>query len=288
MYFRRRRKQRKLLETLGKTGLSSRYLDASGASSRAQLVTPIPPPSYLPSNTGTHSSHHRLNASYHPSLNSSFAQNFNRYHRESQSELDLHHNSINGIDYRSIPNRFRPTPLNENYRGYGTMDYSSNNFDGNHLRRSLPKSFSDCDLCKRRIINEEQQQYSKEQDDNWRLENTQPRTYRDQIKERVISRPISDNELIPSSTVEYSTVLPRHQRITNENVHHLPFEYTQNENSNQERATGISNENNYTGKYYQHDDDDETKNRLNRRLHDPREIQRMSMRMNDRHSYYHQ
>ncbi len=334
IYFRRRRKQRKLLGAIGKTSLSSRYLDASGASSRAQLVTPLPPPP--PSTTtGTLRPTNISQNVHYPLSNPSFAQNMERYYRESRSEFDLHHNNIGGIDYRhhaSIPYRIRPTISNDNYRGYGTIDYSSNSYDGNRQRRSLPKSFSDCDLCKRRIINEEYQQYFNEQDDNWRLENTidrraEPRTYRDKIKERVrdrvTTRQIPDSEILPSSTptVEYSTVLPRHQRIVSESNHstgparHLPVEYISNENPNHIRTNefkrnasqerlGIStnpknivnaesNTSNLPGKYYDRDDDDDTKTHFNRHLHDTREIQEMSMRMNDqqnfnRHQYYHQ
>src|SRR5262249_36859305 len=159
------------------------------------------------------------------------------------SDFDLHQNNDGGIDIRhhaSIPYRIRPTISNDNLRGYGTIDYSSYNYDGNRQRRSLPKSFSDCDLCKQRVLNEEYQQYCNEQDDNWHLENSmerkgEPRAYRDKIKdrfrERVVPRQIPDTEVLPSSTsaVEYSTVLPRHQRIASESnrsnapVHHLPF-----------------------------------------------------------------
>ncbi len=306
-------------------------MDASGASSRAQLVTPLPPaplplPPPAPINNDTY---HRTNVHY-PLTNSSFAENMERYYRSSRSDFDLHNNNnIGGIDYRhhaSIPNRIRPIISDDNYRGYGTMD---NNYDGNRQRRSLPKSFSDCDLCKRRIINEEYQQYCNEKNDNWHLENTiegkvEPRPYRDKIKERfrerIVTRQIPDNELIPSqppptTTVEYSTVLPRHQRIASESnrpngpIHHLPFEYISNENPNEFKRNSsqerlgmstnqqhlINNENgtnNFTMKYYEHDDN-ETRTRLNRRLHDTREMQEMSMRMNDqqnlnRHQYYHQ
>jgi hypothetical protein len=314
-------------------------LDASGASSRAQLVTPLPPPLAAPAltNSGTHLAHHHLNVSrnaHHPFSNSSFAQNADRYYRESRSDYDLHQNSTGGIDYRhhaSNPHRIRPTTLTDNPRGYGTLDNSSYNYDGNRQRRSLPKSFSDCDLCKRRVVNEEYQQYSHEQDDNWRLENTmerkaEPRAYRDKIKERfrerAATRQSPDNEIIPTpiTPVEYSTVLPRHQRIASDSnrstgpIHHLPFEYIPNEsphtirsselkrnssherfglNPNQPHTTSDENgTSNFKVKYYERDDDDETKTRLNRRSHDTREIQEMSMRMNDqqnlnRHQYYH-
>jgi hypothetical protein len=315
--------------------LSSRYLDANGTSSRAQLVTPLP----NPNGNGTHSSRRRGSVSqslHHPLSNSSFAQNMERYHRSSQSDYDLHHNSMGDINYghhASIPSRSRPTTSNGNYRGYGTLDYSSYNYDGNR-RRSLPKSFSDCDLCKRRVIDEEYQQHYNEQDDNWRLENSldrrvtpsEPRAYREKIKERfrdrLSVRQIPDTDILPPSTttVEYSTVLPRHQRNgsesnrSNGSIHHLPFEYIPNENPNnirtnehkrnlsQERmATGnhqahtTNDENgtkNVTVKFYQHDDDDETKNRMDRSLHEAREVQEMSMRMNEqhfnRHQYHHQ
>jgi hypothetical protein len=328
-FFRRRRKQKKLLADIGKTNISSRYLDTSGASSRAQLVTPLPPPPPPSTNIGAYRTNTPQNIHY-PLSNSSFSQNMERYHRSSRSDFDLNHDG--GIDSRhhaSIPYRIRPTISNDNYRGFGTIDY---NYDANRPRRSLPKSFSDCDLCKRRVVTEEYQQYWNEQDDNWHLENTtertvEPRTYRDKIKERirerVTTRQVPDNELTPSSrtSVEYSTVLPRHQRIasgsnrSNGPIHHLPFEYISNENPNnirtnefkrissQERlgmttnqqhiTTDDSGTNNFTMKYYERDNDDGTKIHLNRRGHDTREIQEMSMRMNDqqnlnRHQYYHQ
>jgi hypothetical protein len=332
---RRRRKQQKLLESIEKANLSSRYLDTSGTSSRAQLVTPLPPP--LPNNTihDSYPSHRRASVSqnvHYPLSTSSFAQNTERYYRESQSDFDLHHNSTNGIDYRhhaSIPCRVRPIAANGNYRGYGTVDHGSYNYDGNHHRRSLPRSFSDCDLCKRRVINEEYQQYSNEHDNNWHLDNTleqraEPRSYRDKIKERfrerLTVRQTPDSDVLPTSTttVEYSTVLPRHQRMSSESngpVHHLPFEYIPNENpttlrtvefkrslsherlptgNNQQRiASDESGTTNFTVKFYEHDDDDDAKTHLDRCLHEGREVQEMSMRMNEqqnfnRHQYYHQ
>jgi hypothetical protein len=281
-------------------------LDASGASSRAQLVTPLSPSPPINNNTFHHTNVSQ-NIHYPSPLNSSFSQNIDRHHRSSRSEFDLHssnnNNIINGIDPRhhaSIPYRIRPGISYENPRGYDTIDY---NYDGNRSqRRSLPKSFSDCDLCKRRVVNEEHQQYFNEQNDNWHLENNsserkiEPRTYRDRIKERfrdrVTTHQIPDSEhlspLPPMTTttavanVEYSTVVPRHQRIaseTNRSVHHLPFEYIPNDG------------NNLPVKYYEHSDD-ERKSSLNRRLNDTREIQEISMRMNDqqnfnRHQYYH-
>ena len=259
---------------------------------------------------------------------SSFAQNTERYYRESQSDFDLHHNSLNGIDYRhhaSIPYRVRPTTSTGNYRGYDTVDYGSYNYDGNR-RRSLPKSFSDCDLCKRRVINEEYQQYYNEQDDSCHLERRgETRSPRDKIKERfrerLTVRQNTDNDVLPSSattTVEYSTVLPRQQRITSESnapVHHLPFEYIPNENPNNIRTVEFkrnlsqerlpignnqqqcitSDENgttNFTVKFYERDDDDNNNNstnRFDRCLHDAREVHRMNEQQNfNRHQYYHQ
>jgi hypothetical protein len=330
--FRRRRKQQKLVQEIGKTNVSSRYLDASGTSSRAQLVTPLPPPNGNGVIHDTHSSRPRANISqstHYPLSSSSFAQNAERYHRDSRSDFDVHHNSSGGIDYRhhaSIPYRVRPTTSNGNFRGYSTIDHTSYNPDASYRRRAIPKSFSDCDLCKRRVIDEEHKQYYNEHDDNWQLGNTierraEPRAYRDKIKERVRERltvrQIPDTDVLPTSTVEYSTVLPRHQRIASESnrsdgpVHHLPFEYIPNENPNhirtvefkrnpsQERLSMGNNqqhlstdENGSTKKFYERNDDD-TINRLDRRLHEPREIQEMSMRMNEqqnmnRQQYYHQ
>ncbi|CAF3366042.1 unnamed protein product [Rotaria sp. Silwood1] len=338
LLFRRRRKQQKVIEDIANTNISSRYLDASGTSSRVQLV-----PSLSPTNGSgiIHDScpsprRASTSQSTHRSLSSSpFAQNMERYYRDSRSDFDLHHYSLDGLDYRdhaSIPYRTRSTTLNGNYRGYGTIDQSSFNYDTNRHRRSLPKSFSDCNLCKRRVINEEYQQYFNEQDDNWHLENTleqriEPRTYRDKIKERFRDhstvRPNSDNDIppSPSTTVEYSTILPRHQRIVSESnrsngpVRHLPFEYIPNETpsntrtmefkrsrsqdclttgNNQQHATNNeSGTTNFTMKFYDRDDDDDnTKNHFDRRLHEGREFSQMSMRTNgqpnfNRHQYYH-
>ncbi|CAF0844491.1 unnamed protein product [Adineta steineri] len=328
----RRRKQQKLSGTIGQPNISPRYLDTSGASSRVQLVTPLPPPN---SNKIIHDSYlSRRRPSLSPSTHhsqppSSFAQNTERYHRESRSDHDLHNDNIDRIDYRhhaSIPYRIRPTTINDNYRGYGTMDHAPYKSERNYHRRSIPKSFSDCDLCKRRVINEEYQQYLNEYDDNWRLKNTverkvEPRPYRDKIKERVRERltvrQISDGDVLPSTTtVEYSTILPRHQRITSESnrsngpVHHLPFEYIPNDirtpefkrNTSQERLATENNHprmfNNesgttiFTTKFYENDDND-TIHRINKRLREPREIQEMSLRMNEqqnmnKNQYYHQ
>jgi hypothetical protein len=321
------------LKTVGTTNVSSRYLDTSGTSSRAQLVTPLPPP---PNNNGIGTTTQRR-ASTSQSLHyPPFAQNMERYHRDSRSDYDLHHSTMDGIDYRhhaSIPYRTRGTTTNGIHRPYGTVDYSSRNYDGNH-RRSLPRSFSDCDLCKRHVVNEEYQQNYNEEDDSWHLENTierrlppEPRTYREKIKERfrerLTVRKLPDEDVSPS-TVEYSTVLPRHQRNTSESyrsngpVHHLPFEYIPNENSNNVRTVeynrnateervavgntqhhGVSDESgttNFTVKFYEHDDENEQENRLDRCLHEAREVQEMSMRMSEqqqqqqfsRHQYHHQ
>lgn len=307
-----------MLEDTGKPPISSRYLDTSGASSRAQLV----PPMSAPPVRSFHSTdpnfnqfpQHRLNASYRPSINSSFSPNLNRSPRASRSDFDLRQNNPPGIDYlhhASIPYRVRSTTTDDNPRGYGTMDHSSNHFAPNNLRRSLPKSFSDCDLCKQRIVDEEYQRYNNDKEENWHAQNstidrrTEPKVYQDKVKEhfreRVTTCPISDSELPPSTTaVEYSTVLPRHQRMHNESsgfAHHLPVEYIPNEyprGLNEEHA-GINNENrtaSYTVKYYERDDEeDSARNHFQRRSHDSaRESQQMSMRMNDRHQhqYYHQ
>lgn len=314
--FRRRRKQRKLLGDTGKPPVSSRYLDGTGTSSRAQLV---PPMSAAPPLRSFHStdpnfssfSQNRLNASYRPSMHPSFSPNLNRSPRASRSDFDLRQNDLPGIDYRhhaSIPYRVRSMTTNDNPRGYGTMDHPSNHFGPNNLRRSLPKSFSDCDLCKQRIVNEEYQRYNNDQEESWHAQNlsidrrAEPKVYQDKVKEhfreRVTTRPIADSELLPSPTaVEYSTVLPRHQRMHNESsgfAHHLPVEYIPNEfprGSNEEHA-GMNNENrtaSYTVKYYERDDeDDSARNYFQRRSQDStRESQQMSMRMNDRHQYYH-
>ena len=45
--------------------------------------------------------------------------------------------------------------------------------------------------------------------------------------------------------------------------------------------------------FYEHNDEDDTINRLDRRLHEPREVQEMSMRMSEQqhfngHQYHHQ
>lgn len=312
------------------TNLSSRYLDASGASSRVQLVPSLSPPNGNGNIHDIYSSHRRANAlqnAHHSLSNSSFGQNMERYYRESRSDFDLYNNNLGGIDYRyhtSIPYRSRSTLSNgNNYRGYGTIDHSSLNYDANRQRRSLPKSFSDCDLCKRHATSEEYPQYFNVQDDNWHIENTieqrtEPRAYRDKIKERFRERSgvrqLADNEATssPMATVEYSTVLPRHQRISSESnrsngpVHHLPFEYIPSETLNNIRTTGFkrnlskdrlaaannqqhmtdaeTNTNDLTMKYYERDDDVDdvdSKNNFDRRLNESREVQEMSMRMNE-------
>ncbi|UJR35058.1 hypothetical protein I4U23_027834 [Adineta vaga] len=322
----RRRKQRKLSEDLRKAPISSRYLNASGTSSRAQLVTPLPPPPLPPLNNpdlnyGTHSSrrHRQMSVSqstHQPFPTSSFVQNSDRYYRSSRSDFDLHQNNSNGINshfHTSIPSRTaHPRTFNENPRGYDTIDHTSTN----QRRRAIPKSFSDCDLCKRRVIDEEYEEYLNKhhEDDNWRLENTnsqrrmEPRPYRDKIKERVRERltvrQIPNDEYVPSatSTVEYSTVLPRHQRISsesNQSLRQLPFEYIPHEKSSTtERLTTATTTNNlpitenhariFTRKFYEHDDNDTR----NRHFPDTREIQEMSLKMNEqqnftRQPYYH-
>ena len=229
-----------------------------------------------------------------------------RYRRESRSEYDLHHGSV--------PYRTRTTTTNVSYRPYGTIDYGSNI----HRRRSLPKSFSDCNLCRREYFNEECQQYYDENDNNWHCESTlerrgEPRSYREKIKERFRERltvrniPDADIYPPPAKPVEYSTVLPRHQRRASESnraVQHLPFEYIPNDNvrtveykrnSNQERVSvgtnhqqGMNDENgatNFTVKFYEHDDDDEMDNRIDRCLHEAREVQEMSMRMSEQQNF---
>jgi hypothetical protein len=290
------------LKNIGINNYASRYLDTSGTSSRAQLVTP-------PNNPGPGMNTYRRSSVSQTTSNSGFAQNMERYHRESRSEFDLHHAG-------SIPYRTRTTMTSVNYRPYGTIDYSSN-INNHHRRRSLPKSFSDCDLCKRQVFNEEYQ-HNYRDDDNWQLENTlerrgEPRTYREKIKERfrerLTVRNIPDTDILPpptTTTVEYSTILPRHQRIGSESirpVQHLPFEYIPNDNvrtveykrnSNQERVTignnqqhGITDDNgttNFTVKFYEHDDDN-TENRLDRCLHEAREVQEMSMRMSEQQHF---
>jgi len=280
---------------------SSRYLDTSGASSRSQLVTP-------PTINGPTINSYLRTSTNQTFSNSQFAQNMDRYHQESRSEYDLHH--------ASIPYRTRSTTTNVTYRPYGTVDYASN-YNPNR-RRSLPKSFSDCDLCKRQVYNDEcqqqQQQYYTANDENWRLENTlerrvEPRSYREKIKERfrerLTVRNLADGEQLscPMSTVEYSTVVPRHQRMNSEpnrTVQHLPFEYIPNENirtveykrnSNQERMSvgncqqrGINDESmtsNFTVKFYEHDDEDD----FDRCLHEAREVQEMSMRMSEQQHF---
>ncbi|UJR10741.1 hypothetical protein I4U23_014929 [Adineta vaga] len=320
LLFQRRRKQKKALDNIDSKTTTSRYLDTSGTSSRAQLVTPLPPPNGNGMNTYRRSVISQ--STHYPMNESSFAQNMERYHRESRSDFDLHHNSINGIDYNhhaSMPYRSRTAMTTSAYRPYGTIDYTGRNYNVNHHRRSLPKSFSDCDLCKRHVFTQEYQHYY-DDDDNWRLENTperraEPRTYREKIKERFRERftvrQIPDSDILPTSSVEYSTILPRQQRIgseSNRTIQHLPFEYTPSENSknvrtveykrnsnqehvsignNQQRALNDeSGTSNFTVKFYEHDDnDDEIDSRFDRCLHEAREVQEMSMRMSEQQSF---
>ena len=172
---RRRRKQKKILENIGKSELLS----------HVQLVRPGSYP------------HHG-----NPLMaDNSFAQNFERYSRSSRSEFDLPQASM------------RPSISNEN------LPTSS------QFRRSLPKSFSDCDLCKKRVLKEE-----------------------------------FDERPPTTTTVEYST------------VRHLPFEYIPNDRSNFHEDYAVKFYNNHNQDY----------------LHDPREVQQMSMKINDKHQYFHQ
>ncbi|CAF1083266.1 unnamed protein product [Rotaria magnacalcarata] len=321
---RRRKQQQQALSTITTKTLSSRYLDTSGTSSRAQLVTPLPPP--IINDTGMNTLHRASTSPsiHYPLSTSSFAQNMGRYHRESRSDFDLHHSSMNGINYdhhTSIPFRNRTAMTHGIYRPYGTIDYSST-INNTNRRRSLPKSFSDCNLCKQQVFSEAYQQYYDEESGNWHFDDNgerqvEPRAYCERIKERfrerLTVRKIPDNDiLLPSTTtVEYSTVLPRHQRIgsqsnrSNGQVHHLPFQYIPSENSknvrtveykrnsSQERVAvgssqqhGINDESgatNFTVKFYERDDDDndDTENQLDRCLHEAREVQEMSMRMSE-------
>ena len=233
-----------------------------------------------------------------------------RYHRESRSDFDLHQSAMSGIDYHH-----RAANLN---RAYGTMDYGarSSSMD-HHRRRSLPKSFSDCDLCRRRVQTEDYRDYYHEdQDDNWRLENSvdrraaaasggEARAYREKIKERFRERLSMRQEA--NGTVEYSTVLPRHQRLTSASaggVQHLPFEYIPPEkasnvrtveykcNANEERfavgqqsSADESGTSNFTVKFYQHDDDNDEQEELERCLHEAREVQELSMRMTEQQHF---
>ena len=269
----------------------------------------------------------------YPMTNRSFSQNLEQYQRESRSDYNLHQSSLNAIDYRhqlSSPYR-EHSRLSAGYqRAYDTMDYPSYNHDG-HQRRPLPKSFSDCDLCKRRVVSEEYQSYYDEQDENWQSGHSidrrrqrrtpppppppEPRAYREKIKERfrerLTVRKVPDTEQLPSpsKTVEYSTVLPRHQRAASESTRalasaqQLPFEYIPSDaasnnirtveykrNAGEERVAVGSNPvnssvdeigaTNFTVKFYERDDN-EAQDYLDRRLHDAREVQEMSMRMSE-------
>ena len=307
-------------------------------SSRAQLVTPLPVPLSGGGGMITRSSHRLTSASqtiHYPLPSPSFARNMERYHRESRSDFDLHHSAMSGVDYRpvpSLPYYSRSTFANGVNRAYGTMDCVSRS-DMSDRRRSLPKSFSDCDICKRRVYAEEYQNYQEEESDNWRLENSMgrraaspvdfSRPYRERVKERFRERlivrkvPDSDPLVASSGTVEYSTVMPRNQRISSESnrsnigpVHHLPFEYTPNDTTHQARSTehkrysseerlSFANQQqqttgdergsaNFTVKFYERDDDeeeDDLEKRLDRCLHEAREVQEMSMRMSEQQQY---
>ena len=303
--FRRRRKRQKRLEPLEKNNLTARYLDTSGTTSRTQLVTPYPPA--VPPLAGealgrTQSIRYPLNGSqtvHYP--NQSFAQNFDRYHRESRSDQNLPR-----ADYRPYP------------RGYDTIDYAGYQTEAarRRQRRPLPKSFSDCDLCKRRVFNEEYSNYASDQEhsDNYpwrdsldREESTrEPRPYREKIKERfrerLTVRHIPDNELLPSSNkpMDYSASLP--QRAT------LPFEYQPMNNPNHVRTVEyqrnagderlmVGNQHqsnhedlgptNFTVKFYQNENDqmDPRRDFVDRSFRDAKEVQEMSMRMNETPSY---
>lgn len=321
--FRRRRKQQKGLSSMTTKTISSRYLDTSGTSSRTQLVTPLPPPITNSVGMSTLRRTNTLQNMHYPLPASSFTQSMERYHRESRSDFDLHNSSMNGINYgyhASMPSRGRTIMTNGFYRPYGTVDFSSTTNNANR-RGSLPKSFSDCNLCKQQVFSESYQHYYDDEGDDWHLEDTrerqvEPRGYREKIKERfrerLTVRKVPDTDILPppTTTVEYSTVLPRQQRFESQSnrshgqVHHLPFQYIPNENaknvrtveykrnSSQERVAvgtnqqhSINDDNgttNFTVKFYERDDEeDDAENQLERCLHEAREVQEMSMRMSE-------
>ena len=255
------------------------------------MVTPYPPAPNLGADSLT-----RTQSIRYPQHGS---QNFDRYHRESRSDQNLHRAD------------FRPYPMTNNGvhpRGYETMDYPGYQTDvvrRSRQRRPLPKSFSDCDLCKRRVFNEEYSNYASDQEQNenypWRdsldrEESTrEPRTYREKIKERfrerLTVRHIPDTDL-PSSPPRQHLPFDYHS-MTNPN-HVRTVEYQRN--AGDERLT-VGNQHhpnhdesgatNFTVKFYQNEND-----RIDRSFREAKEVQEMSMRMNetppfaDRFHYY--
>lgn len=300
---------------------------------RTPVLTPMPPPignggsmvsrsTYRRTNTGEH-----LEYPMHSDL--SFARNMDRYHRSSRSDFDLHQSTLNGVDYRYQTGA--PYPYtNQVHSGMNhsgrMMDYQTGFYSPDQRRRPLPKSFSDCNLCKRQVFLDEA--YN-QRDDNWRLENSsdhrrslssEPKVYRERIQERLSVRQVpADVNPMNSSHgghVEYSTVIPRHQRIGSESArsngfagNSLPFEYIPNEsasnvrtveykrNENEERFIIGNNESstddygstNFSVKFYQRDDENERDfaHRLDRCLHEAREVQEMSMRMTEQQQQQH-
>ncbi|CAF1036512.1 unnamed protein product, partial [Didymodactylos carnosus] len=141
----RRRRQRFQKNT-------TRYFDNGGISSRAQLVTPIPvtqrSSSTVLHRSGT-SSGGGLGINSSDTSRTSFARNMDKYRKESRSDYDLHDNYAQGIRNEYFNWGHHPHRRSNQFQ---TMhDFRSSD----QHRRSLPKSFSDCELCKRRVAEEE-------------------------------------------------------------------------------------------------------------------------------------
>lgn len=239
----------------------------------------------------------------HPSMSSpTFARNMERFHRESRSDFNLHENPTNSIDYRSR-----------------TFDYPFYNDDFSRRarqRRSLPKSFSDCDLCKRRVLNEdfEMNSIDGEQNENfsWKNSPRHVRPYREKLKERVRERltirNLGEDERFSSCL---TSTLPHSTRMTTSSQQ-LPFEYIPNDSTNPVRTVEYQrngtnerfsvdnrrskysmNENddgttNFSVKFYPTDQTNPTDPRKDyheRSFNDAKEVQEMSMKMNEQIPY---
>ena len=204
----------------------------------------------------TYSNRHRADPPHSPPYPApathGFAENLERYHQGSQSDYNLHQNTLRSMDYRAYPSSH-----DVQRRGYGTVTYSTTQDDSARpyrQRRALPKSFSDCDLCRRSMISEDYPSYltEDEQTENWQWQKSlqseestrESRGYRERIKERfrerLTVRQMADSDALPTSTkiIEYGSVIPSHQRSTHESAHlrssqrQIPFQYIPNENRN--------------------------------------------------------
>lgn len=251
-----------------------------------------------------------------PSMNS-FARSYDRYQRESQSDYNLHQSAMRAMDYYG-----QPSNIDLHRRGYDTMNYARTQDDLSHSyrrRRSLPKSFSDCNLCRRSMFNEDYLG-DDEQFQNWQrhksLEQREmtddARVYRENVKERfrerLTVRQIPDTDVLPVTTkaIEYTTVVPSQSQRMNGSIRmrgshcQLPVEYIPNENRNRYQRNASNeclstfNHQQYTmadeylnrinaNRIYQNQDDhfDARREFFDRSYDDTNEVQELSMRLHE-------